>query len=101
MRVDGSSQPDGKWAQLGTQPIWEHTEWLTRDKVNEYLRKVFYEWDSSHYEDTPDIQTAQRTRELIRRKAPFIALVNSKGEFQRLLDRQKLLDQLAPFLQNE
>lgn len=90
------------WTQLRTQPSWEHTEWLTRDKFNEDLRKkVLYEWDSSHYKDTPDIQTDKRTRELICRKAPFIALVNSKEEFQRLLDRQKLLEQIAPFLQNE
>ncbi len=96
-------QPDDKWTQLGSQPLWEHTEWLDGDKINDYLRprKVLYEWDSSTYEDTPDIQTDKRTRELVCRKAPFIALVNSKAEFQSLLERQKLLELLVPLLQNE
>ena len=94
---------DDKWTQLESQPLWEHTEWLTGDKINEYLRPrmVLYEWDSSTYEDTPAIQTDKRTRELVYRKAPFIALVNSKGEFQSLLELQKLLELVVPFLRDE
>jgi hypothetical protein len=102
MYKDSPPQPDEGWTLLRTRTGWERTEWLTREKLNEDLRKqVFYEWDSSHYKDTPDMQTEKRTRELLCRTAPFIALVNSKEEFQRLLDRQKLLEQIAPFLQNE
>ncbi|GHO97435.1 hypothetical protein KSF_074830 [Reticulibacter mediterranei] len=92
--------PD-EWTQLGTQSIWEHSEWLTRKNFDTYLKEALYEWDSSHYEDIPNIQTDKRIRELICRKAPFIALVNSKEEFQRLLDRQQLLEQVVPLAQNE
>ena len=89
------SSSDDKWTQLGTQPIWEHTEWLTPATVSGYLRKVFYGWDASHYKDSPDIQADKRMRELLRRTAPHIALVNSKGEFNSLLDRHRLLEQMA------
>ncbi len=101
MRKDVLPSPPDKWTQLGTQPIWEHTEWLNAETFSKYLSKALFEWDSSHYKDTLDIQTDKRMRELLFRKAPFIALVNSKEEFQRLLDRQKLLEQLAQSLQNE
>lgn len=45
--------------------------------------------------DTPDIQADKRMQELLHRKAPYIALVNSKGEFKSLLNREKLLEQVA------
>lgn len=93
MRSGSLPSPPDKWTQLGTHPIWEHTEWLTSEKVTEYLRRVFYEWDSSHYMDTPDTQV-DRTRDVLRRTAPYIGLVNSKGEFKSLLNRRKLLEQV-------
>lgn len=101
MRAVALPSSSDKWTLLGTRPIWEHTEWLTREKICEYLSRALYEWDSSHYKDIPDIQTDKRIRELLGLEAPFIALVNSKGEFQRLLDRQKLLEQVVPLVQNE
>ena len=95
MRSNIQPSPPDKWTKLGTQNIWEHTEWLTSKKVNEYLRRIFYEWDSSQYKDTPDIQADKRMQELLHRKAPYIALVNSKGELKSLLNREKLLEQVA------
>lgn len=101
MRKNALPSPSENWTQLGTQFIWEHTEWLTVDAFSKYLINARYEWDSSHFKDTPGVQTDKRMRELVGLKAPFIALVNSKEEFQRLLDRQKLLEQVAQSLQNE
>lgn len=49
MRSNNQPSPSDKWSKLGTQNIWEHTEWLMSKKVNEYLRQIFYEWDSSQY----------------------------------------------------
>lgn len=40
--------------------------------------------------DTYPVFHDERIRELLRRKSPYIALLNSRGEFKALLDRQKL-----------
>ena len=92
MRTKTSPTSSTEWTQLelSAQATWEHTQWLTLDVMNKILRKSFFEWDSSHYEDLPRIETEQKVKELIQRRAPFIALINSKNEFQRLIDRQKL-----------
>jgi hypothetical protein len=81
-----------KWTKLGAQAIWEHTEWLTTETKDRYLRKIFYEWDSSHYISLPAARSESRTKELLSRKAPYIALVNSRFEFQGLVDRAKLVE---------
>jgi hypothetical protein len=91
--------PLDNWTKLpapsGTSPIWEHTRWLTLEQADKDLRRSFYEYDTSRYDDLLDTPTEERTKELLHRKAPFIALVNSRGEFQRLLDRQELLEQIV------
>lgn len=95
MRKRDLPDPSDKWTQLGEHPIWEHTEWLTREKLTAYLRRIFFDWDLSHYMDTPGIKADDRIRELLLREAPYIALVNSKGGFKQLLNRNKLLEQVA------
>lgn len=98
MRKNEFPDSSDRWTQLGTHSIWEHTEWLTSQKVIKYLHRVFYDWDLSHYKDVPGIQADKRMRELLHRPVPYIALVNSKGEFKSLLSRQKLLEQVAQSL---
>jgi hypothetical protein len=78
--------PD-EWTQLGTQPIWEHTGWLTLETANTHLREWFFEWDATHYADFAEASVETRFKTLLRRKAPFVALVNSRDEFKALLDR--------------
>lgn len=90
MRMTTPPNPPADWTQLGTQSIWEHTRWLTLEAVNTMLRKSFFEWDASRYNDLPGTPAQTRLKDLLYRKAPFVALVNSRDEFQRLLDRQKL-----------
>ena len=90
-----------EWTQLGTLSVWEHTVWLNRENLYKILGKQLYEWDSAHYVDTSDIPAEKRAKELLNRRAPFIALINSKGEFKELLDRQKLLEQVVQSLQRD
>ena len=99
-RKTTTDNPD-EWTQLGTLSVWEHTVWLNRENLYKVLGKQLYEWDMAHYDDTPDIPAEKRAKELLNRKAPFIALINSKGEFKELLDRQKLLEQVVQSLQRE
>lgn len=85
-------KPD-EWVRLRDKNIWEHTYWLDFGirQVSEAVTKSFYERDSSHYMDSPDVSNEERTRALLFRKAPYIALVNSQREFKALIDRQKLV----------
>ena len=95
MRTQEQPSANDKWTQLGTNLIWEHTEWLTTGTLTGYLRPALYDFDLSHYKDFPDVEPDERLKALLRRTAPYIALVNSKGEFKSLLNRQKLLEQVA------
>ena len=81
-----------EWQRLGKMNIWEHTHWLDLNihQVSEAVTKSFFEPDESIYNDSPNTSTDKRIRELLLHKAPYIALVNSRGEFKCLLDRQKL-----------
>lgn len=92
MRVQNPPPVPEKWAKLGEQDIWEHTEWLTTENKDRYLSRSFFEWDSSHYLATPAVKPEARAKELLSRKAPFVAIVNSKLEFQGLVDRAKLVE---------
>ena len=102
IKTPSSCQPDDQrptdkikpeeWERLGDREIWEHTYWLNLDirQVSEAVTDSFYERDSSHYVESPEAAAEEKIRTLLFRKAPYIAVVNSQGEFRALLDRQKL-----------
>jgi len=83
------------WSQLGRTLSWDHSRWLTIERFNRELRIVVFDVELSQLEDTPDTTTEERTRALLRRRVPFVAIVNRRGEFQRLVDRQVLVEQVA------
>ena len=80
---------------------WEHTKWLNRRRVDEDLRSVFYDDDSSRFVDSLETSTHDRNKALLRRQAPFVALVNGKEELKGLVDRHVFLNQLAIYLARE
>lgn len=98
-REDPQNQDD--WEQLGDQPVWEHTKWLDSARINKDMRGVFYDRDQSQFIDSPETSTSKRTEAILRRQSPFVALVNNKGEFKGLVDRQVLLDKVAERLETD
>jgi hypothetical protein len=64
-------------------------------RFNEDLRGVLFDTNLSQVEDTPDAPTDERTKALLRRPVPFVAKVNRNGEFQRLVDRKVLIEQVT------
>ena len=84
-----------EWSQLGGSGSWDHSRWLTLERFNKDLRSVLFDVELSQLEDTPDTPADERTRALLRRRLPFVAIVNQHGEFQRLIDRQVLIEQVA------
>ena len=57
--------------------------------------KSFFDSDSSTLMDSPDKSSRKRTLAILRRQAPFIALVNRNREFKGLVDRDEFLKHIA------
>jgi len=101
-----STKPaQGEWTQLSTKTPgsdeWEHTKWLDINSVKEDLLETFVDWDTSHFVDSRDTSASKRNRAMVRRKTPFVALVNDRTEFKGLVDRQGFLDKLASHMEDE
>ena len=94
--------PDARaeWEQLGPagQKTWEHTEWLNSRNIDEGLREVYFDKEESQLVDPPDIPIARRNQSLLRRRAPFVAMVNSKTELKYLVERDAVLEKFAVYL---
>jgi hypothetical protein len=95
------SKQEAGWEPVKGISTWEHTTWLTRDRIYEDLRGIFLLRDESCLVDTPDRPTGERNKALLRRKSPFVALVNERGELKQLVDRRALMDALADNLRSE
>ena len=86
---------DPQWSSLEPDNIWDHSQWLTMERFNKDLRSALFDPNLSQLEDTPDTAEEERTRALLRRQVPLVAIVNRHGEFKRLIDRQVLIEQVA------
>jgi hypothetical protein len=96
VNIQTSQDPQSpEWQRLGSQSVWEHTKWLDAQRLNEDLREVFYDRDASKFLVSPDIPSGERSKAVLRREVPFVALVNDRGEFKDLVDRQLLLNKVA------
>jgi len=84
-----------EWSKLEPANAWDHSHWLTIERFNKDLRSVLFDFDLSQLADTPETPVDERTRALLRRQVPFVAMVNRQGEFKRLVDRQVLIEQVA------
>lgn len=95
-RMQSPTDPTNpEWSKLTPNGPWDHSQWLTVERFNADLRDGLFDPNLSQLEDTPDKSDADRMQALLRRPVPFVALVNQKGEFQRLVDRKVLVEQVA------
>jgi hypothetical protein len=84
-----------EWSKLEPYETWDHSKWLTMERFNNDVRSVLFDTNLSQLEDSPDALADERTGALLRRPVPFVAMVNRHGEFQRLIDWQVLIEQVA------
>jgi hypothetical protein len=87
-----------EWSQLRSSGSWDRSRWLTLERFNKDLRSALFDLELSQLEDTPDTPAENRTRAVLRRRLPFVALVNQRGEFKRLIDRQVVIELVAATL---
>jgi hypothetical protein len=78
--------------------VQERAAWVNRKLLSSILpQDAFAAWAKA-LNDSP---RAQRTRAVLRRATPFVALVEDDHEFKRLANRQALLEEIAASLGEE
>ena len=86
-----------EWVLLGGS-THERGTWVTRELLASLLpQDAFDAWTNA----LRDSSRAQRTRAVLRRAAPFVALVEGDREFTRLANRRALLEYIAASLGEE
>jgi hypothetical protein len=83
------------WEPLNNGQVWEHTKWLDSRRLKADLRPIFYEQDLSYFIDSIDTPAVKRAEAILRRNVPYVALVNTYGEFKSLIDRQMPIEETA------
>jgi len=84
----------------GTGPDWvslsaarmERAEWVTTALLHQVLSADAFEMWTHEDRDKP---RSDRAKAVLRRQAPFVALVNVDRQFTRLIDRRALLEKVA------
>jgi hypothetical protein len=81
------------YLQVSTAPpMWERAHWIDGERLERDLAGVLdYEW----IEESPDTPRTLVSEGVIRRPAPFVALVDSDKRFRGLVDRHALLGQVS------
>jgi hypothetical protein len=97
--IQRSARPEkpDEWVELTTYAgtVWEHTQWLTATRLDEDLRPIFLNSDTCQFIDVPDYSLTKRNAALLRRRAPFVVLLNDKGELKAVIERKVLLERVA------
>jgi hypothetical protein len=77
----------------GPQPadLWEHTRWIRLGQLEDHLGEVVDR--RSWIVDDPSGSTGERTRQILMRRGPFVALVDEDRRLEAVVDRRELLDE--------
>jgi hypothetical protein len=82
----------GDWLKHENQSLWEHAKWLDGARITRVLGDTL---NDAYAPEQVDASPAERTRTVLRREGPFVALVGDDKVFRLLVDRQALLDRVA------
>jgi hypothetical protein len=81
-----------EWVTLKGSQKWEHAQWINGTILTSIFRDILQE---SWMPESLDMSASERAQGVLRRKGPFVALVEDGRRFKSLVDRQALLDQVA------
>jgi len=88
---DQPAAPDQSWADLDANRK-KHASWIAQPLLERLLSAEGIEpWD---YE-APDEPRDRRTKAVLRKRVPFVALLNRNGQFARLIDRSALIEEVV------
>jgi hypothetical protein len=83
-----------EWVYLDRGNIWEHADWLDTDKVEEILGEVLKRSRVSRL-DLQGKSTIDQAKLILSFKEPFVVVVDQDRRFERLIDRQRLADEIT------
>jgi hypothetical protein len=97
---DHRPDPAREWEFLEkeqeSKSYWEHANWIDEARLESDLGDALHTSEEVCYEDSLDTSQVRRVQALLRRKGSFfVALVDRKGVFKSLIDREVLLEQVA------
>ena len=98
MRKDKTSSPDpSEWVcvEKGAYSYWEHAKWIDEACLKNDLGGALRTSEEVWYEDSLDTSKVRRAQALLRRKGPFVALIDGERIFRGLVDREALLEEVA------
>ncbi len=93
----GFAADSAEWVEIRAD-TQERATWVTRRLLESLLPPNVFEAWADALRNSP---RARRTRAVLRRVAPFVALVEGEREFVRLVNRQSLLEDIAAPLGEE
>ncbi len=92
-----SALPGDTWITFASGTL-ERAAWVTRSMLEAMLPQEAFELWTDEARDAP---RARRTRSVMRRAGPFVALVRGDREYVRLVNRSVLLEELAAWFGEE
>jgi hypothetical protein len=84
-----------EWSQIESGRLWEHSPWLTIGKVIAELFPAFYDPRESTVRRTTVEADFALYADVMRRREPFVAAVNDRGEFLDLFNKQAIVNRLV------
>jgi hypothetical protein len=89
----------GEWVFLrpqrtGDPTVWERAVWLDAGVLKRILGKALQE--QAYIIDSPDLPKIKRNKQIVRRSAHFVALLNTDKAFEnKLVDRDAFIEKVA------
>ncbi len=98
------SQPspdDGKWQEItrpNKLPFWEHANWIDRTWIYKQGDVINCR---TYRKSSPDDVPTEQTKAILRSHGAFVALVDEEKQFEDLVDRQNLLENVVRNLRKQ
>lgn len=89
----GHTPPDNEkeFIKFENQQIWERAQWLDSALIKNILDNYL---DESYVYDSPEISQEKLIKSILQNEGSYIALVDKKEIFKRIIDRSSLVDSI-------
>lgn len=86
-----------QWERLEPKPpefpYWERGRWLTEERIRNDLQSILL--IDAYVINSPELSSTKRQKAIINRPGRFVALVKEEKIFERLINRQALLEDIG------
>jgi hypothetical protein len=86
-----------EWVRLEPKPpespYWERARWLTEEGLRKDLQSILL--TDAYVINSPDLSSTKKQKAIVNRRGRFVALVDAEKIFQKLINRQALLEDIG------